>query len=93
VPLVTDTSWFIRGTSLRAVATTCLPPVFLDCYLQDIAICQETGDRYGESAALNNLGVTYGQLRRKKQGGGQGCPTARRCVPRITMRYRSRPAR
>jgi len=30
-----------------------------------------------------------GTLAGKNRGGGQGYSTARRCVPRITMRYRS----
>jgi len=33
------------------------------CYEQDIAICREAGDRYGEGQTLGNLGRAYQEMR------------------------------
>jgi tetratricopeptide (TPR) repeat protein len=33
------------------------------CYEQDIAICRETGDRYGEGQTLEYLGGAYREVR------------------------------
>jgi tetratricopeptide (TPR) repeat protein len=32
------------------------------CHEQDIAICRETGDRYGEGQTLDNLGNAYQEM-------------------------------
>jgi tetratricopeptide (TPR) repeat protein len=31
-------------------------------YEQDLAICRETGDRYGEGQTLDNLGTAYQEM-------------------------------
>jgi len=40
------------------------------CYQRALVICRETGDRYGEGQALNNLGNAYRALRRFEEAVG-----------------------
>jgi len=35
----------------------------ITCHQQSLAIFGETGDRYGEGTALNNLGTAYQEMR------------------------------
>jgi hypothetical protein len=37
--------------------------VAIGCYQDSLAICRETGDRYGEGQTLTNLGIAYTKMR------------------------------
>jgi hypothetical protein len=60
--------------------------VAIGCYQDSLAICRETGDRYGEGQTLTNLGIAYTKMRQPDRAAMCWREAARPCVMPVTTR-------